>query len=289
MTDMLRRRAAAITCLVVMLSALVSTQSGPRRIVSLVPALTEALFAIDAGSEVVGVGSFDTHPPEVASRARVGGLLDPDMEQIFRLRPDLVILYGSQRDQIEQLTRAGIPVFSYAHGGVADTLSVIRRLGTRTGRADEAQRVTGAIETRLADVQARVGDREQPRVLLVFGREPGSLRNVYASGGTGFLHDMLEAAGGVNVFADAQRESVQLTSEAILTAAPEVIIELTYDDRMTPDTQAAEIAVWNRLSAVPAVRNRRVRLLLGNQFVQPGPRLGEATTAIARALHPEAF
>lgn len=131
MTDMLRRRAAAITCLVVMLSALVSTQSGPRRIVSLVPALTEALFAIGAGSEVVGVGSFDTHPPEVASRARVGGLLDPDMEQIFRLRPDLVILYGSQRDQIEQLTRAGIPVFSYAHGGVADTLSVITEIRCR--------------------------------------------------------------------------------------------------------------------------------------------------------------
>ncbi|MDP6580107.1 MAG: helical backbone metal receptor [Vicinamibacterales bacterium] len=289
MTDMLRRRVATITCLVGLLSVLVGAQGGPRRIVSVVPALTEALFAIGAGPDVVGVGSFDSHPPEVASRPRVGGLLDPDMEQIFRLRPDLVILYGSQRDQIEQLTRAGIPVFSYAHGGVADTLSVIRQLGTRTGRADDAARVSAAIETQLADVRARVGDRERPRVLLVFGREPGSLRNIYASGGIGFLHDMLEAAGGANVFADVPRESVQLTSEAILTAAPEAIIELTYDDRMTLDTQAAEIAVWNRLSSVPAVRNRRVRLLLGNQFVQPGPRLGDATAAIARALHPEAF
>ena len=82
---------------------------------------------------------------------------------------------------------------------------------------------------------------------------------------------------------------MQLTSEAIPTAAPDVIIELTYDDRMTPDNQASEIAVWNRLPVIPAVRNGRVHLLLGNQFVVPGPRLAEATAAIARALHPDAF
>ena len=92
-----------------------------------------------------------------------------------------------------------------------------------------------------------------------------------------------------NVFAELPRESLPLTSEAILRAAPDVIVELTYDERMTTQTQVAEIAVWDRLSAVPAVRNRRVHLLLGNQFVQPGPRMGDATEAIARALHPDAF
>ncbi|MCH7747661.1 MAG: ABC transporter substrate-binding protein [Acidobacteria bacterium] len=253
------------------------------------PSLTETLFAIGAGPQVVGVGSFDTHPEEVATRPRVGGLIDPDMERIFALRPDLVILHGSQQDQIQQLTRAAIPVFSYTHGGLADTLSVIRELGARTGHATEAERVASEIEERLADVRARTAGRTRPRVLLVFGREPRSLRNIYASGGFGFLHDMLEAAGGDNVFADVQRESVQLTSEAILTAAPDVIIELTYDDRMTPDNQASEIAVWNRLPVIPAVRNGRVHLLLGNQFVVPGPRLAEATAAIAHALHPDAF
>ena len=253
------------------------------------PALTETLFAIGAGPQVVGVGSFDTHPSEVATRPRVGGLLDPDMERIFALGPDLVILYGSQQDQVEQLTRARIPVFSYAHGGLADTLSVIRQLGARTGHTRGAERVASAIEARLADLRARTGGRPRPRVLLVFGREPRSLRNIYASGGVGFLHDMLEAAGGDNVFADVRRESIQLTSEAILTAAPDVIIELTYDERMTRDNQAAEVAVWNRLPAIPAVRDGRVHLLLGNQFVVPGPRLAEATAAIARALHPDAF
>ena len=285
----MKTRLAQVACLALAASVLVTTQSHPQRIISIVPSLTETLFAIGAGPEVIGVGSFDTHPSEVATRTRVGGLIDPDMERIFTLRPDLVILHASQQDQIEQLTRARIPVFSYAHGGLADTLSVIRQLGARTGHTADADRVAGAIETRLAELRARTGGRTRPRVLLVFGREPRSLRNIYASGGFGFLHDMLEAAGGDNVFADVARESVQLTSEAILTASPDVIIELTYDDRMTPDNQAAEVAVWNRLPAIPAVRNGRVHLLLGNQFVVPGPRLAEATAAIARALFPEAF
>ena len=126
-------------------------------------------------------------------------------------------------------------------------------------------------------------------MLLVFGREPRSLRNIYAIGGVGFLNDMLVAAGGENVFADVARESLQLTSEAILTAAPDVIVELTYDERMTSDNQKEEIAVWNRLTSIPAVRQQRVYLMLGNQFVQPGPRLAEATTAIAQLLHPDVF
>ena len=287
MRMMLRTQGVLATSLVLVVSA--TAQQRPQRIISIVPSLTETLFAIGAGPQVVGVGTFDTHPSDVATLPRVGGLIDPDMERIFALRPDLVILHGSQQDQIQQLTRANIPVFSYAHGGLADTLSVIRALGARTGHTTDADRVAGAIEERLADLRARTGRRTRPRVLLVFGREPRSLRNIYASGGFGFLHDVLEAAGGDNVFAGVPRESVQLTSEAILTAAPDVIIELTYDERMTPDNQAAEIAVWNRLSAIPAVREGRVHLLLGNQFVVPGPRLAEATAAIARALHPNAF
>ena len=285
----MRTRSVLATCLALGVLTPVAAQPRPERIISIVPALTETLFAIGAGPEVVGVGSFDTLPSEVRTLPRVGGLIDPDMERIFSLRPDLVILHGSQQDQIAQLTQASIPVFSYTHGGLTDTLSVILELGARTGHATGAERVVSEIEQRLAAVRARTDGRMRPRVLLVFGREPRSLRNIYASGGYGFLHDMLTAAGGDNVFADVQRESVQLTSEAIVTAAPDVIIELTYDDRMTPDTQAAEVAVWNRLPAIPAVRNKRVHLLLGNQFVVPGPRLAEATAAIARALHAGAF
>jgi iron complex transport system substrate-binding protein len=262
----------------------------PRRIVSLVPAATEILFAVGAGPAVVAVGSFDRYPPEVARLPRVGGLLDPDVERILALRPDLVVVYGTQTDLAAQLARARIPAFEYRHGGLADTLETIRTLGARVGHAAEADRVCRSVAERIAAVRRRVTGRARPRTLVVFGRDPFALRNIWASGGLGFLADMLEAAGGTNVFADVPREAVQATSELILARAPEVILELRAEPRPSAQgDEARDLRSWATLSALPAVRRGRIHVLTGAPFVVPGPRLAEAVEAIARTLHPEAF
>ena len=261
----------------------------PRRIVSIVPALTETLFAIGAGPQVVGVSSFARFPAAVEGLPRVGALLDPDMERVFSLRPDLVLLYDSQRDQRTQIARAGIPVFSYRHGGLEDVTATIRELGRRTGHAAEARAVAEEIERDLAAIRARVVGRTPAPTLVVMGREPGIIRNVYASGGIGFIHDMLEAAGGENVFADVAREAAQPSSETILTAAPEVIIELRAEGILTADEVDRETRVWQRLSTIPAVRQERVHFLIGSELVVPGPRVAEATRRLAELLHPQAF
>ena len=86
-------------------------QGQPQRIISLIPAVTEMLFALGAGDRVVAVGSFDRYPPQVEQRPRVGALLDPDLERMLALKPDLVAVYGSQTDLRQQLQRAGVPVF----------------------------------------------------------------------------------------------------------------------------------------------------------------------------------
>ena len=274
------------------LTATISAQSPvtQQRIISAVPAVTEILFAVGAGPEVVGIGSFDQLPAGSREIARVGGLLDPDMEQIFTLQPDLVVLYASQTDAIEQLERAGIRVLAYEHRGLSDISSMIRTLGERTGHAQQAAAVATRLETGLADIRARVAGRRRPRTLLVFSREPRTLRNVYASGGVGFLHDMLDIAGGDNVFTDVRDERVaQVSSEAILTASPGVIIEIRNDTMFGAATDDEERAVWQRLTILPAVRTNNVHFLTGNQFVVPGPRVLEATEQLARVLHPTAF
>ena len=99
----------------------------------------------------------------------------------------------------------------------------------------------------------------------MFGREPLALRNIYASGGVGFLHDLIEVAGGVNVFADVRRESVQATTELILARAPDVIIELRPEGSPTPRGSEAERAAWATLAAVPAVRNGARALPVGQR------------------------
>jgi iron complex transport system substrate-binding protein len=259
--------------------------AAPRRIVSLVPAVTEMLFAIGAGPQVVGVSSFDQYPPEVASRARVGALIDPDLERIFALRPTLVVLYGSQVELRQQLSRAGIDTFDYRHAGLAHVFDTIRRLGTATGQSLPAETLAATLERRIDAVRERVKGRPRPRTLLVFGREPGALRNIYASGGRGFLHDMLEAAGGDNVFADIDREAVQATSETILARQPQVILELRTTALTAPRAEALERKAWSALSAVPAVRDGRVHLLSGDDLVVPGPRVADAVERLANALH----
>jgi iron complex transport system substrate-binding protein len=258
-----------------------------RRIVSLIPATTEMLFAMGAGDRVVAVGSYDHFPPEVERLPRVGALLDPDVERILTLRPDLVVVYGTQQELKAKLERAQIPFYSYMHKGLADVVETVRLLGARVGVEAQANALAARIEKELAAVRARVAGRPRPKTLLLFGREPGSLRGLNASGGQGFLHDMLEVAGGIDVLADQQRQSVMMSTEMVLALAPDVIVELRYARRDASETD--DVRAWDALPAVPAVRNHRIVVLRGEEFVVPGPRVALATERLARALHPEAF
>jgi iron complex transport system substrate-binding protein len=255
-----------------------------------VPAVTEMLYEIGAGPRLVAVSSYDRYPPEVTKLPNVGALLDPNIERILSLKPDLVIVYGSQVDLKQQLARAGIDVFNYRHAGIADITTTIRELGARTGDAAKAGVIADGIEHGLAAIRERVKDRPRPRTMLVFGRERLALRGLYASGGIGFLHDMLQIAGGINVFADVKMQAVQASTEQVLVQRPEVILETRAANSAFPSgDRQSELNVWAVLSSVPAVRNKRVIFLFDDRIVIPGPRVVAGTTAMARALHPEAF
>jgi iron complex transport system substrate-binding protein len=291
---MIPRRAFLAAALAGALALAAGTSSGAQpsgqratRIVSLVPAVTEMLFAVGAGPQVVAVSSFDKFPPAVEKLPRVGALLDPDTERMFSLKPNLVVVYGSQADLQAQFKRAGIAMFVYRHGGLADTLETIGAIGAATGHGGEATKIVTALRARLDGIRKRVAGRPRPRTLLVLSREPGTLRGLYASGGIGFLHDLLELAGGSNVFADAREESVQPSHETMLTRRPDVVIELHAQAERAGVVEAR--SAWSALASVPAVRANRVHPLGGAYLVTAGPRLGNAAEALARALHPDAF
>jgi len=268
-------------------AAVAQSQTAPQRIISLVPATTEMLFAMGAGNRVVGVGNFDRFPPEVARLPKVGGLLDPDVERVLSLKPDLVIVYDTQDDLKRQLERASVPMYRYAHRDLTDILATMRSLGERIGAKDAGEAAAARVERQLEATRARVAGRTKPRTLLVFGREAGTLRHINASGGYGFLHDLLELAGGTDVLGDMKKQSVDLSTEMVLSRAPEAIIELHYGAEALPQPKIdAERRVWNTLASVPAVKNNRVYLLMGDEFVVPGPRIAGAAERFAQVLHP---
>jgi iron complex transport system substrate-binding protein len=280
----LTRFLTALMVCALVLSARATPAAAPLRIVSIVPAVTEMLFAIGAGPQVVGVSSFDHFPAAVEAVPRVGGLIDPDVEHILKLAPDLVIVYGAKSDLAARLSRAKIATYAYESGNLANVTATIRALGDRLGRKAEAEAEATRIERGLAAIRARVAGQPRYRTLLIFGREPGNLRGIYASGGYGFLHDLLEVAGGDDVFADVKRENVQVSTEQMLARAPEAIIEL--HEARTPQFLAAERGVWSQLPGLPAVKNNRVYLLSSEMLTIPGPRVVDAAKMMADALHP---
>jgi iron complex transport system substrate-binding protein len=267
-------------------SRTVIAQTQPQRIISLIPSTTEMLFAMGAGPRVIGVSNFDRYPPEALTRRKVGGLIDPDVERIISLKPDLVVVYGTQNDLRTQLERAQIPMFLYQHAGLPDITTTIRELGARVGSAKESNALADRIEAEIADVRKRVADRPRPRTLLVFGRDAETLRGIYASGAIGFLHDMLEAAGGTNVFNDVKRQSIQTTSELAVARAPDVIVEVGID---TASTTGRNLRAWDSLASIPAVRNKRIYQLRGDGMMNPGPRISASVRRVAEVLHPDAF
>jgi iron complex transport system substrate-binding protein len=276
--------------LILLIAAPASAQSPrPERIVSLVPAVTEMIYAMGDGARVAAVSTYDHFPAEVARLPRVGGLLDPSVERILAIKPDLVIVYATQKELIERLDRAGIPYFNYQHKALADIMTTIRTLGARIGSAVRADTVAAGMDRSLAEIRAKTAGLPHPATLLVFERDPASLRNVYASGGYGFLHDMLEIAGGRNVFAAVKQQAVQASTEMLISSKPEVIIELLYGDNLKRTDPAKELRAWEAVPSVPAVRSHRISALTGDEFVVPGPRVVDATRKLAHALHPDVF
>jgi len=260
----------------------------PRRVVSLIPAATEMIFAMGAGSRLIAVSSYDKFPPEATKLPKVGALLDPDTERILSMRPDLVIVYGTQTELRRGLDRAGIAYYTYEHRAMPDIMATIRSIGARIGYAAQANALAASMEQALAGVRTAVAGKRRPRTLLVFERDRSSLQNIYASGGYGFLADLLDAAGGDNVFSDLKQQSVQASTEMILARRPDVIIELRYGQSAKDSNPSRDLRAWDAIGSVPAVKARQIHVLVGDEFVVPGPRIVDAARRLSQVLHPEA-
>ncbi len=253
------------------------------RIVSLVPAVTEMLFAMGAGDRVVGVSDFDTYPPEVYERPRVGALINPNVEKIFELQPDLVITYGTQSSLAERLGVAGIRLYPFVHSSIPNVLAYIRRLGLEIGLAEEGSRLANDIDRALEAVRSEASEA-RPRVLLAHSRDIGTMGSFYSGGGQSFFDELITIAGGQNIFGDVEDDSIQPSLEEVFRRQPEVIIELLPSERGGEAETARRIEDWMALESVPAVRDGRVYVLAADYLLLVGPRLHLAAQALADAI-----
>jgi iron complex transport system substrate-binding protein len=256
----------------------VALSRAPRRIVSMVPNLTEILYAIGAGDRLVGRTSYDRIPPQVMSVPDLGPGLRPNVEAVLAARPDLVILYGSQdnRDAARRLRAAGVMTASYKVDRVADFARVTEVLGRLTGDTAAARVTIDTVERTLAATLERTVAAPRPRVFWFLWENP-----LLAVGGGSFLNELLKVAGGRNVYDSLPEPSPPVSFEDLVRRDPDIVLASAKTRaRMLADPR------WRTLRAV-----REGRVLLFDTTIVNGPsaRIGSSAMSLARVLHPDAF
>jgi iron complex transport system substrate-binding protein len=262
MTDVLGRR--------------VSLSAIPQRIVSLSPSVTEILFAIGAGAQVVGVTEYCNYPPETATRTKVGGFsgITVNVEQIVILKPDLVIVSGEMHERIIALLDGlGIKSFAVEPSTFAQVYTTIETIGRLTGHEAGASRVVAAMRAKIMRAQAQRGNRERPGVFWELTDDP-----LMSTGGGTFINEAISLAGGRNIFEDLSERWPMVSAEQVLLRSPAWILAGDDHSAIIDPQVFARRPGW---SALPAVRDKHVALVSADMLYRYGPRLADAVLAIS--------
>jgi iron complex transport system substrate-binding protein len=266
-----------------------SAQDKPRRIVSTAPSITEALFALGLGDQVVGVSRFCDFPAAVKKLPKVGTYLAPDAEAIARLVPDLVILQRISSELTDRLNALRIRFIEVPHGTLTDVYTGITLIAKAAVVPERASALIGRIQHELASIQAKAKTLPSPRVLVLVNRRPGLLADLTAIGPDNYLQQMLEVAGGTNVLAKPGLPKYpRISLETVLREDPEVILDLSGQQESEAERQAmsAQVrALWGQQTQLMAVRKGRVIVGASNALLVPGPRAPAAAQMLFDAIH----
>jgi iron complex transport system substrate-binding protein len=247
-----------------------------QRIVSLAPSLTETLFAIGAGDAVAGVTSYCTYPKEATEKPQVGGMINPSLEAIVALTPDLIVLSmeGNVREDFDRLTTLGAAVFVSNPRSLGDIQKSIKQLGALAGRNTDASRLTTELAAAEAEVVRGVSGPKVTTLLIV------SIRPLIVVGGHTFLNELLETAGATNLAARFPSTYPTLSREAVVSEDPDLLLVMS---DVVADTSLLfeEFPEWTSLKATKA---HRIYTVDSDLVSRPGPRAVEALQLLARLV-----
>lgn len=256
----------------------VTLRAAPQRIISLAPAVTEVLFALGLGERVIGVTSYCDFPAEAKTKEKVGDTLQPSLERIVALKPDLVVL--TTASQLEKLTRQldelHIPAFATNPRNIREVIVSIEELGAVTGTTKRAAEISAELNRRLSVIEERTRNLSKPRVLYALQAAP-----LITAGRNTFINDLITLAGGESISADEQTLYPQFSREAVIARAPDIIIiQDTHGEE-----KADETIVRRDFAVTPAIRNNRIVRVNPDLTARPGPRIIEGLEKLTADLH----
>lgn len=255
----------------------VNVPDHPHRLICLAPSVADDVYALGAGGDVIAVSDYTKYPPATRTKPSIGLPLNPSMETIISLHPDLVLGSGDSQysDTINSLNRLGIPIFMVSPHGVKGIFRSLESLGRVLNREEAAKRVVAGLRKREAAVRARVAGKPAVNLLMPIWYDP-----IITIGKPAYITEMIAIAGGHSVTGDLAQEWPQVSLEAIVARAPQALL-LVRGSAMTL------AAVQNRPGwrVLPAIRDHRI-YYVGEQIEYPSPVAFDALEELARELHP---
>jgi iron complex transport system substrate-binding protein len=255
----------------------VSVPDHPHRVICLMPSVTDTVFALGAGDDVVGISDYTKYPAEALKKPSVGDLIKPSIETILSLHPDLVI--GVQPagplESTEELERFGIPVFLISPHGIAGILHSVESIGQALNRTSQAEMLVASLQHRVDSVRERTKGLPAPRVFMPVWYDP-----IITIGKHAFTTEIIEAAGGRSVTDDLTTDWPHISMEVLLARAPEALVLVRGGKTTLKILQ--DRPGW---SSIPAVRNRRVYYVDG-RIEFPSPIAIDALEDLAKQFHP---
>ena len=249
----------------------------PRRLISIAPSITETLYALGLGERLVGDTDYCDYPPQARALPHVGALLNPSLEKIVALKPDLVLGTdeANRRETADQLERLGIPLYGVTAHTVEGTLQSLEDLGRILDWEQPTAKIVTALRARVDSVEKQVQSRSRPRVLFVVWYRP-----LITAGSATFISDVIHCAGGVSISDDLTGEWPHMGVEEVLKRAPDVIL-LPRTEAFAPGLEEFQkLPGWRDLAAV---KNHRL-YLVSETIMRPSPRLIDALEEVAQIL-----
>ena len=252
-------------------------QSIPQRVISLSPNLTEMIYDMGAQDQLVGDTDYCKFPPDAQKKEKIGGWVNPNIEKMVSLKPDLIVALKFHDKAVNTLKKLKMNVVVLNCDSVEDILAAYTQLGKLLGHEKKAEAARQSLIARLEKIKQRAGGKKPLAVLFVVGRTPGTVDQVYAVGGKNFINELIVMAGGVNVMADAMTGYPLVSKEELIQRNPDLIV----DSVLSHELKARKVenqSAWDQMPVLKAVQQKHVYYFLDEDFLIPGPsmvKLGE--------------
>ena len=262
------------------------TLTSPQRIVSMAPTLTEILFALGLGEQVVGVTSYSNYPQAAKEKPVMGTFWQPNIEAVIAASPDLILTLGfdQQTTLAGRLRRLNYNTLTVNIEKVDQLFDAIGQIGTVTKRVAQADDLAQRLQTNLDNISQLVSTGAKPKVLWIIQIEP-----LRVAGRDTFVNELVELAGGVNAIGLTINKYPPIGPEQIIATSPDVIIESAMFETDLIERRKELIEHFGRYENIAAAQNERIYVIDGDTVARLGPRIDEAVEMIAKCLRPELF